>query len=111
MDKYQEYELRWLQCMERIGRKELWYFEQDNIGYTEQIISLNCRRSIMCWVYSELKRHKKLIPIENLDIDVKKEMWKFVTEICTGKSMDKNRKIEIAKTFYTLEYFLKQKEV
>lgn len=95
--------------MERIGRKETVYFEQDNVGYTEQIISLNCRRSIMCWVYSTLKSARKIVAIENLDKEVKKQMWGFVNEICQGKDVDKKRKIEICKTFYVIEYFINEK--
>jgi hypothetical protein len=94
--------------MERIGRKEALYFEEDNVGYTEQIICLNCRRSIMCWVYSELKKHKKIVPIEQLEKEDKKQMWAFVLEICKGKDFEKKRMIEILKTFYILEYFLNE---
>lgn len=108
MDKYQQAEHNWLCCMERIGRKEVAYFEQDNVGYTEEIVTMNCRRGIMCWVYSELKRHKKLVSIEQLDKDVKKQMWAFVLEICKDKNADTKRMIEIAKTFYVIEYFLNE---
>lgn len=109
MDKYQKAERDWLSCMERIGRKETVYFENDNVGYTDQIIRLNCRRSIMCWVYSELKKHKKLIPIEQLEPVVKKQMWAFVKEICVGKTDDLKRMTEVAKVFYTIEYFINEK--
>lgn len=95
--------------MERIGRKEAAYFEQDNIDYTNQIIELNCRRGIMVWVYEELRKHKKLIAIEKLEIDVKKQMWTFVLEICAGRNADTKRMIEICKTFYVIEYFLNEK--
>lgn len=107
-NKYELADRRWLACMERIGRKETYYFEQDNVDYTNQIVELNCRRGIMCWVYSELKRHNKLVPIEQLDKGVKKQMWAFVLEICKGRTADTKRMIEIAKTFYVIEYFLNE---
>lgn len=110
MDKYQQADANWLACMERIGRKELAYFEEDNEGYTWQIVNLNCRRSIMCWVYSTLKQHNKLVPIEKLEKDVKKQMWAFVLEICAGKNADTKRMIEICKTFYVIEYFINEKQ-
>lgn len=94
--------------MERIGRKETAYFEEDSEGYTWQIVNLNCRRAIMCWVYSVLKQHSKLAPIEKLDIDVKKKMWAFVLEISDGTNPDKARLIEICKTFYVIEYFINE---
>jgi len=108
MDKYQQAEQNWLACMERIGRKEAAYFENDNVGYTEEIIMLNCRRSIMCWVYSEMKKHKKIVPIEQLDEEDKKQLWKFTIDICAGRVTEKKKKIEVLKTFYTLEYFLNE---
>lgn len=109
-NKYQLADRLWLECMERIGRKEMAYFENDNVGYTEEIVNLNCRRGIMCWVYSELKKHKKLVAIEQLDKDVKKQMWAFVLEICAGKNADTKRMIEICKTFYVIEYFINEKQ-
>lgn len=107
-DKYQLHDRMWLECMERIGRKETAYFEQNNIDYTNQIVELNCRRGIMVWVYNELKKHKKITPIENLELDVKKQMWSFIKEICAGKTEDQKRMVEVAKTFYTIEYFLNE---
>lgn len=109
MDKYELAEYNWLQCMERIGRKETILFEQDNLTYTDSIIQLNCRRSIMCWVYSVLKQHRKLVAIEKLEKEVKKQMWAFVLELCAGKNVDTKRMIEICKTFYVIEYFLNEK--
>jgi hypothetical protein len=109
MDKFQQHDHDWLQCMMRIGRKETAFFEQDNTGYTEQIVILNCRRSIMVWVYSTMVNSKKLTAIESLDLEVKKQMWGFVNELCSGKEIDKKRRIEIAKTFYVIEYFINEK--
>lgn len=94
--------------MERIGRKEAAYFENDNIGYTEEIISFNCRRSIMVWVYSELKKNNKIVPIENLAPEDKNNMWGFIKEICAGKTEDQKRMIEVCKVFYVIEYFLNE---
>lgn len=108
MDKFQKADFDWLECMKRIGRKETAYFEEDSEGYTWQIVNLNCRRGIMCWVYSVLKQNKKLVPIENLDRDVKKKMWAFVLEISNGTNADKARLIEICKTFYVIEYFINE---
>lgn len=109
MDKYQQAEQNWLACMERIGRKEAACFEENNVDYTNQIVELNCRRGIMVWVYSEIKKHKKIVPIEQLDDVDKKEMWAFAKEICAGKIDDRKRMIEVLKVFYTLEYFLNEK--
>jgi hypothetical protein len=107
-DKYQEAERRWLECMERIGRKETAYFEDNNLGYTEEIIKMGCRRMIMLWVYSELVRNKKLEPVEKLAVDVKTHMWAFIKEICAGKTEDTKRMVELAKVFYVIEYFLNE---
>jgi hypothetical protein len=108
MDKFQRADYDWLLCMMRIGRKETVCFENDSVGYTNQIVDLNCRRGIMVWVYSTLKVAKKVTPIEALEVDVKNKMWAFVNEICAGKEVDKRRKIEIAKVFYVIEYFINE---
>ncbi len=108
MDKYQQADYNWLQCMERIGRKETVIFEENNMAYTEDVIVCNCRRHLMVWIYSTLKGRKKIKPIEELDLDVKKQMWGFVKEICAGKTNDKERMVEVAKTFYVIEYFINE---
>ncbi len=108
MDKYQQADANWLACMERIGRKEAAYFEEDNVGYTDEIVRLNCRRGIMCWVYSELKKHKKIVPIEQLSAEDKKHMWGFIKEICVGHTEDTKRMIEVTKVFYVIEYFINE---
>lgn len=110
-NKYQRSERLWLECMERIGRKELAYFEEYSESYAWQIVNMKCRREIMCWVYSELKKHKKIKPIENLEPHNKKSMWGFVLEICNGVRLSKEEKIQVAKTFYVIEYFLNEREL
>lgn len=109
-NKYQAADRSWLQCMERIGRKETAYFEQDNVGYTNQITWYHSRRQIMVWVYSTLVNSKKVIPVESLELEVKKQMWGFINEICTGKEVAKATRIEIAKVFYIIEYYLKENQ-
>lgn len=109
MDKYQQYDYDWLQCMKRIGRKELVFFEEDNVGYTERLIKLNCKRQILVWVYNTLRQNKEIVPVENLELDVKRQMWGFINELCTGKEVGKEVRIEMSKAFYTIEYFLKEK--
>lgn len=109
-NKYQAADRSWLECMMRIGCKETAYFEQDNIGYTNQIIWYKSRRQIVVWVYSTMKVAKVITPIENLEYEVKQQMWGFVNELCAGKDVDKTAKIEIAKTFYVIEYFLKENQ-
>lgn len=108
MDKYQQAEYDWLQCMIRIGQRELFSFENDSVVWTEQIVCLNCLRSIMVWVYSTLKQHQVIAPIETLDTATKNKMWGFVNEVCEGKLYEKQKKIEVAKVFYVLEYFINE---
>jgi hypothetical protein len=108
MDKFQQADHDWLQCMERIGRKELACFEEYSVGYTDQIVTMTCRRGIMVWVYNTLKAAKKIKPIEELEIEDKKQMWAFINELCAGKTDDRKVKIEVAKVFYVIEYFIKE---
>lgn len=108
MDNFQKADYNWLQCMMRIGRKETAYFEQDSVGYTDQMMWYTSRRKIMEWIYNTLVTAKKITPIEKLDLDVKEQMWGFINEICNGKEGNNQVRIEIAKAFYTIEYFLKE---
>ena len=108
MDKYQQADKQWLEFMERIGRKETAIFEENSIAYTNDVIVCNCRRHLMIWIYSTLKGKKKIKPIEELDQEVKEQMWAFVKEICAGKTNDRERMVEVAKTFYVIEYFINE---
>lgn len=94
--------------MIRIGQRELFSFENDSVVWTDQIVCLNCLRSIMVWVYSTLKQNRIIAPIESLDKETKNKMWGFVNEVCAGKLEDKQKKIEVAKVFYVLEYFINE---
>ena len=108
MDKYQQADKQWLECIERIGRKETEIFENNSEAYTEDVITGNCRRHLMVWIYSILKGRKKIKPIEELDREIKEQMWAFVKEICASKINDKERMAEVAKTFYVIEYFINE---
>jgi hypothetical protein len=111
MDKYQQAEYDWRQCVLRVGRKETAVFESNNIAYTKDLMLCNARRHLMVWIYSHLVSYKLIQPIEKLDEDVKKEMWRFIIEIWDGKEKDKKKMIQTAKVFYTIEYFLNEKQI
>lgn len=110
MDKYQQIRYDWEQVMWGIGRKEVAYFEEDNLFYLDSIIFSNLRRSIMVWVYNDLVQAKKIDDVGRLDIEVKESMWATVKEICAGKTDDKQKMAEIAKALYVIEYFLNEKQ-
>jgi len=107
-DKYQKADRGWLECMMRIGRKEMAYFEQDNVGYTDQLFWYHSRRKIMHWVYTTMVTHKKIKPIESLELEDKKQMWGFINELCEGKEVSKEVRIDVAKIFYIIEYFINE---
>lgn len=94
--------------MMRIGQRELFSFENDSVAWSEQIVLFASLRGIMVWVYSTLKQHRLIAPIESLDIETKNKMWGFVNEVCEGKLYGKRNKIEVAKVFYVLEYFINE---
>jgi hypothetical protein len=110
-DKYQAIDRSWLECMMRIGRKETAYFEQDNVGYTDQLFWYHSRRQVMRWVYSTMVTAKKITPIENLELEVKKQMWGFINELCVGKEVSKDIRIDIARIFYLIEYFINENKL
>ena len=108
MDKYQKADYDWRECVLRVGRKETAVFEANNIGYTEDVIIGNARRHLMVWIYSYLVSYKLIQPIEKLDEDTKRQMWKFILEIWDGKEKDKKKMIETCKVFYAIEYFINE---
>jgi diadenosine tetraphosphate (Ap4A) HIT family hydrolase len=95
--------------MFEIGRKETALFEEHSIAYTEELITQNARRKLMIWIYCLLRNYGKLTAIEKLDQDTKEKMWRFVKEVCKGKTEDLQRMKEIAQAFYTIEYFINEK--
>ena len=100
-----------IRCTEKfyeIGRKETTLFEEHSIEYTEELITQNARRKLMVWIYCLLRNYGKLTAIEMLDQDTKEKMWRFVKEICKGKTEDLQRMKEIAQAFYTIEYFINE---
>ena len=96
--------------MFEIGRKETWAFECNSVAYTEDVIVNNARRKLMVWIYCLLRNYGKLKPIEELEQDVKEQMWRFIKEICKDKTEDVHRMKQVAMTFYTIEYFLNEKK-
>lgn len=96
------------EMMWNIGRKEAALFEANNVGYTETVVLFSGRRKLMVWIYCLLRNYKKITAIENLEHDVKLQMWGFVKEICAGKTNDVKKMKEVAKAFYALEYFLNE---
>jgi hypothetical protein len=111
MDKYQQYAKDWEDIWMTCGRKETAVFESNSVAYTEEVIMQNARRNLMVWIYCLLRNYKKLTAVEDLEPDVKRKMWVFVKEICAGKTDDVKRMKHIAMVFYTIEYFLNEKNV
>lgn len=96
------------QIMLDFGRKQAVLFENDNISYTEALLRLTGSRKAMVWLYCVLRNNKYIVPIEDLELDVKQKMWLTVKDICSGRVEDKDKLVEMCKAFYALEYFLNQ---
>lgn len=99
----------WTELMFRIGRKELWVFEGNNVAYAENLIETNCRRLLMRWIYHTLVGYKKVVPIEGLELSQQEDITMFVEDVCKGREVSEQVKNEIGMTFYTLEYFINEK--
>jgi hypothetical protein len=108
MDKYEQYAHDWREVMYRIGRKETACFEEHCEEYLENLIVTNCRRKIMCWIYSYVISGKKASRIEDLPKENREQMWLTAKDICKGRVDDKKKMIEICKTLYVIEYFINE---
>jgi hypothetical protein len=104
----QKYTDWWNDLMMRTGRKMTKTFEDNNVSFTDAIILTGGTRGMMKWIYHHLVKRKKVTPIEDLDIDSKKEMWNFIREVCLGKTNDLVIMKEVAIAFYALEYFINE---
>lgn len=110
MDKYQQYTKEWENIWMTCGRKETALFENDSVTYAETVVLFEGRRKLMVWIYCLLRNYKKIVPIDELEYDVKKKMWAFVQEICTGKTNDLRVMKHTAMAFYAIEYFINENQ-
>ena len=101
----------WQEVMFRIGRKETALFEKDNIAYTNSIFLSKARIMLMDWIYKYVCKFRGIPKIEDLSLEQKADLWAFVKDICQGREVDQQRMIEIARVFYTLEYFLNENKL
>lgn len=56
----------------------IWYveqFEKDNCFFMECLVTMSAVREIMIMVYNRLIVDNKILPIETLDEELKKELW------------------------------------
>lgn len=108
MDKYQQYAKDWENIWMTCGRKETALFEAHSVAYTNEVVTQNARKNLMVWMYRLLRNSKRIIPIENLEVEVKQKMWAFVKEVCAGKTDDVQRMKQVAMVFYAIEYFINE---
>lgn len=108
MDNPVEISNKQLEYMWELGRKLTRDFENENVTFTDALIRLGGVRKMMVWIYCLLRNYGKLTAIELLDHDVKEKMWRFVKEVCKGKTEDIQKMKEIAMAFYTIEYFINE---
>jgi hypothetical protein len=108
MDNPVEISNNQLEYMWEVGRKHVRDFENNNIAFTDSVIMLTGTRKLLVWIYCLLRNYGKLTAIELLDQDVKEKMWRFVKEVCKGKTEDIQKMKEIAMAFYTIEYFINE---
>lgn len=98
----------WDELMLKTGRKMTATFEENNIAFVNALILTSGTRHMMRWIYNHMVLHKRIIPIESLDIKSKTEIWAFVKDVCFGKTEDKVVMKEIAQAFYVIEYFINE---
>lgn len=110
MDKYQQYAKDWEDIWMTCGRKETALFEAHSVAYTNEVVTQNARKNLMVWMYRLLRNSKRIIPIENLEVEVKQKMWDFVKEVCAGKTDDIERMKHVAQVFYAIEYFINENQ-
>jgi hypothetical protein len=88
-----------------LGAKQADMFSENHIAYCEVLVTYNASRLILNYVYSNLCRVGKIVPIEGLDIEQKHNLWSMVKDISKDR-LDEPKGIELVKALYVLEYYL-----
>ena len=99
----------WIKCILRIGREQTFQFENACEAYVTDLIVCNSRRQMMMWIYQDLVKAKRLLPIESYDQETKNRMWVNVKEFIGGRTTDKDKIIEVCKVMYLIEFFIHER--
>lgn len=110
VQRYNEWHKGWIKTLLRIGREQTDQFENACEAYVTDLIEFDPRRKMMMWIYQDLVKDKRLLPIESYDKETKNRMWATVRELIAGRTNDRDKMIEIAKTMYLIEYFINENQ-
>lgn len=108
VQRYNEWHKEWIKTLLRIGREQTHQFENACEAYITDLIEYNPRRQMMVWIYQDLVKAQRLLPIESYDQETRNRMWFNVKELIAGRTNDRDKMIEIAKTMYLIEYFINE---
>jgi hypothetical protein len=92
-----------------IGNKQKESFQKYNVGYMSALVNGKSPKGLMKWVYDILVSEKLLIKLELQPYEKRKSIWTdtldFIKQFA-NQELTKEEKIELAKSFYAIEYFL-----
>lgn len=108
VERYYEWHKGWIKTILRIGREQTDQFENASEAYVTDLIEFEPRRKMMMWIYHDLVKEKRLLPVEEYDKETKTRMWLIIKEMVNGRTDDKRKIIEIVKTMYLIEYFINE---
>ena len=88
-------------------KKHIEIFHQNNVVFMNCLVTGNGLKGIFLSVYNTLIISKKIIAIELLPVDQKKELWEGAKEFADNR-LNNEDCIKFSKCLYVLEYFLNQ---
>lgn len=89
--------------------KQAKLFTEDNINYTNALVTCESIRNIWVSAYRGLVRLNYLGPLEGLPTDEKNNVWETAKDIAANR-LNLSKTIELCKSLYCLEYVLNLKE-
>lgn len=89
-----------------LAKKQVIMFQNDNVNWMETFVMSDCIKSIMEVSYKILVREKIFPPIEDMDIEDKRNVWLTAGEFAKGR-LDDLERAKVCKGLLALEYLLK----
>ena len=89
--------------------KQSRLFSEDNVNYTNALVTCDSIRNIWVCAYKGLVRIHYLGPLEGLSVSEKNNVWETAKEISAGR-LNNAETIQLSKALYCLEYVLNLKE-
>lgn len=92
------------------GRNISTAFDKNPDVFVSCLVKFDSIRNTMHTVYLHMVALNVVEPLENLDYNIRVEIWNQTKDFAKGSDMDRETMIRLSKALYALEYFLNEKQ-